>query len=243
MLFPSVSHLDGMPLIGSPWPTMAILAAYWISIRYIGPAIMKNREPIDVKKWILYYNIYQIVANVILFGWTIQETFRPDNNLYCLQTSRNSAMLCYLYYLNKLTDLTETYFFLLKKSWRQVSHLHLYHHIAMITCCYVDIYMQPGKCSPSSVAAMWIITGHDGSLMTACTMFSHPPHLTICCLSHIDILYTLSIPGGLSMYMLLFNTFVHVIMYTYYLLSSLKLNITFLPAIKKSVTQIQLVNQ
>lgn len=150
---------------------------------------------------------------------SLREIFRPDNDLYCLQPSKESAMLCYFYFLNKFADLTETMFFLLKKSWRQISHLHLYHHVAMVICCYIDLSVQPGiwkfnwlgRCQNNWVHNIWI----------SCV--------------------TTTILGGLSMYMLLFNTLVHVVMYSYYFLSSLKLNSPLLPMIKRSVTQIQLV--
>lgn len=54
-------------------------------------------------------------------------------------------MIVYMYYLNKLTDLIETVFFVMKKSWRQVTFLHVYHHASVIACNYIDIYLQPGK--------------------------------------------------------------------------------------------------
>lgn len=79
-----------------------------------------------------------------LFVQAMKEVFLTNNTLTCLRNDRTSAMLTYFFYLNKLSDLTETYFFLVKKSWRQISYLHVYHHIMVISCIYADIYLQPG---------------------------------------------------------------------------------------------------
>lgn len=221
VIIDAASVATDMPLIGSPWPSVFILGIYWVSVKHIGPTIMKHRDPVDVKNWIITYNIYQIMANAILCYCTIREMTRPDNNLFCLQVSRSSAMLCYLYFLNKLTDLTETFFFVLKKSWRQISYLHLYHHVAIVTCSYVDFYIQPGiiyDSSPQHTRAIWLFANSWTN--------TNPLKLSI---------------GGLSMFMLLLNTFVHVVMYIYYLLSIWKPSLSMLPKFKRTVTQIQLV--
>ena len=36
-------RVDDWPLMASPWPTVALSAAYVISAKVIGPALMKNR--------------------------------------------------------------------------------------------------------------------------------------------------------------------------------------------------------
>lgn len=69
----------------------------------------------------------------------------PKHCLTCLKLDRSSAMLMYYFFLNKLSDLTETFFFLAKKSYRQISFLHLYHHVMVITAVWLDIFLQPGK--------------------------------------------------------------------------------------------------
>ncbi|KAM8703606.1 hypothetical protein ACLKA7_008259 [Drosophila subpalustris] len=45
-------------------------------------------------------------------------------------------LIGYLYYINKIIDLLDTVFFVLRKSYKQISMLHLIHHINMATICY-----------------------------------------------------------------------------------------------------------
>lgn len=44
------------------------------------------------------------------------------------------------------------------------------------------------------------------------------------------------------MYFIMMNTFVHVVMYSYYLLSIWRPDLSIMPKLKKTVTQIQLVS-
>lgn len=51
--------------------------------------------------------------------------------------------LLYAFHLNKLSDMLETIFFLLRKKFRQISFLHLYHHAFMITITTIGISTMP----------------------------------------------------------------------------------------------------
>lgn len=51
----------------------------------------------------------------------------------------------YVYYLNKYADLVETPVFVLRRKQQQVSFLHVYHHIMVVSCGYLLMCVQPGK--------------------------------------------------------------------------------------------------
>lgn len=102
-----------------------------------------------------------------------------------------SLNITWLYLVNKLMDLLDTVFFVLRKKTQQITFLHVYHHIMM--------------CVLSLVGARYMGGGH-------------------------------------SVFIGILNTFVHVWMYTYYLLaaydSSYQKNIWW----KKYITILQLVS-
>lgn len=99
--------------------------------------------------------------------------------------------LVWLYFVTKLIDLLDTVFFVLRKKSRQISFLHVYHHVMM-------------------------------------------------CL--VGLVGTRYIGGGHSIFVGVLNSFVHVCMYTYYLLaaydSSYQNNIWW----KKYITVLQIVS-
>lgn len=97
----------------------------------------------------------------------------------------------YLYYINKIIDLLDTIFFVLRKSNKQITFLHVYHHAMMIYTIY------------------WV------SRFYGC--------------------------GGQFSVLALLNTFVHTVMYLYYLLSALNEELKGSLWWKKYITLIQII--
>lgn len=99
--------------------------------------------------------------------------------------------ITYAYFINKIIDLLDTIFFVLRKKYKQVTFLHVYHHIMMVYTVY------------------WVIRVYG-------------------C-------------GGQYCLMALLNSFVHVVMYFYYLTSALNTEIRGSLWWKKYITLIQIV--
>lgn len=65
-------HLDprneerGFIGLGSPFPVLAVVAAYVYFVKVLGPKIMKNRDPFDLTRVIYVYNFIQILLNLYI---------------------------------------------------------------------------------------------------------------------------------------------------------------------------------
>lgn len=64
-------RVDDWPLMNSVLPTVAICAAYFYIVKFLGPWIMKNRQPYDLKNTIRVYNL----AQVCLSWWILICTY------------------------------------------------------------------------------------------------------------------------------------------------------------------------
>ncbi|XP_062130208.1 elongation of very long chain fatty acids protein F-like [Drosophila sulfurigaster albostrigata] len=133
---PKTRHL---PLLGSHWPITTIIAVYLIFVLKLGPKFMENRKPYNLKYVLSAYNIFQVIYNSILFGCSIYYLFiSPRYNIRCMTSlpfdhpDKNIERgLCYAYFINKIIDLLDTVFFVLRKSYKQITLLHVYHHVLM----------------------------------------------------------------------------------------------------------------
>jgi len=54
-------------LVGSPLVPMAVVYVYLKMVREWLPKYMENRQPFDLKRTLLVYNIIQVVLSVYLF--------------------------------------------------------------------------------------------------------------------------------------------------------------------------------
>lgn len=58
---------DPIPLAGSPWPIMTIVVGYLLFVFKLGKVFMRNRQPYDLRKVLLVYNLFQVVYNATYF--------------------------------------------------------------------------------------------------------------------------------------------------------------------------------
>jgi hypothetical protein len=55
------------PLMSSPFPTLAICLGYVYIVKALGPRVMENRKPMDLRKVLVYYNLFQVLFSIWLF--------------------------------------------------------------------------------------------------------------------------------------------------------------------------------
>lgn len=138
--------------MGSPAPIVLILMLYLYFILKLGPQLMKNRPPFELKNVLIAYNAYQIVFTM----WLLSLSFRVENwfNIIFEQcgTIHSSSEFtlplrsaAWWYLLNKIVELLDTVFFVLRKKQSQVTFLHVYHHFLMVFFTWMFLRFFPGE--------------------------------------------------------------------------------------------------
>lgn len=51
----------------SPFPTLFICLSYIYVVKVLGPKLMENRKPFELKKVLIAYNLFQVVFSAWLF--------------------------------------------------------------------------------------------------------------------------------------------------------------------------------
>ncbi|KAG5866334.1 hypothetical protein JTB14_032696 [Gonioctena quinquepunctata] len=110
---------------------------------------MKNRPPFDIRILLIVYNSLQIVFNLWLgyeyayVYWRFHEACVPidySTSAFALNEVAGGRKFFWL----KIFDCLDTIFFVLRKSYRQITFLHLYHHAAMIYCAWTGLMFYAG---------------------------------------------------------------------------------------------------
>jgi hypothetical protein len=112
------------------------IALAYFTFVVIGSGIMKLGVPaIDPYPIKFVYNVSQIMLCAYM---TIEAFMLAYRNNYtampCNDYSQNNppiANLLWLFYLTKVWDFWDTIFIVLGKKWRQLSFLHVYHHLTI----------------------------------------------------------------------------------------------------------------
>ncbi|KAK7888910.1 hypothetical protein WMY93_024470 [Mugilogobius chulae] len=119
-------------LMESPVPMTIILLCYLFFVLYLGPRIMANRKPFQLKEAMIVYNfilvglsIY-IVYEFMMSGWATTYTWRCD----AIDTSNSPQAL--------------RIFFVLRKKQGQITFLHIFHHSFMPWTWWWGVGYAPG---------------------------------------------------------------------------------------------------
>lgn len=185
-------------MMNSIWPPLITTVLYLYIVKKLGPDIMKNYQPFDLKAVMIVFNVFQVLVN----GYIVAQAFRlvwiptqfksfcamvdySDNTAYQINITRT----VWVFHMTKLYDLLDTIFFILRKKNKQASFLHVFHH------CLIYLF------------------------------------------SWLSVKY---FAGGHVVFFGTINSSIHIVMYTYYLLTAVgyeKNNIWW----KKYLTQLQMI--
>uniref|UniRef100_A0A1L8DY78 Elongation of very long chain fatty acids protein n=2 Tax=Nyssomyia neivai TaxID=330878 RepID=A0A1L8DY78_9DIPT len=170
-------RVQDWPLMSSPLPTMAICLFYAYFSKVMGPRIMANRKPMNLRNILVVYNLIQTIFSAWIFyeylqsGWWGHYSFKCQPVDYSRSPrGMRMANTCWWYFIAKFTEFFDTLFFILRHKMEHVSTLHVIHH----------------GCMPFSV---WM------GMKFA--------------------------PGGHSTFFAMLNSFVHIVMYFYYMLAAM----------------------
>lgn len=173
------------PLVMNPLFVVTLLASYLYFVKVAGPRWMKDREPFRILNVVRVYNLALVVINTKFLYTVLRFTYLPGGHYslwcqgitgYATDEMRDYYRTGWIYTVSRYCDLLDTVFFILRKKFTHLTHLHIFHHTIV-------------------VANVWF--------------------------------FTLFAPEGQPVLGICLNVFVHVVMYSYYFLS------TFGPAVRK----------
>ncbi|XP_050440913.1 elongation of very long chain fatty acids protein 4-like [Adelges cooleyi] len=147
--------VDSWMFMSTPWPVLSTLVIYLLFVLKLGPKIMENRKPFNIKYVILLYNLIQTVYNGYLVLWFFitpgAVTYHFSHLCHPLPRNLNQYLIhelnkgSWFFFLSKVIDLLDTIFFVLRKKQSQVSFLHVYHHVNMVITCWAYLRFIKGE--------------------------------------------------------------------------------------------------
>lgn len=122
---------------------IGIVALYLVTVLVIGPRLMQNRKPMEIKNLIRFYNATMILVNMYLIkrALTLVDNGRSFFNCKGVEMDFGRvdeiATLTELFLLSRLADFLDTIWFVLRKKQSHISFLHVFHHSYVPTVAYV----------------------------------------------------------------------------------------------------------
>lgn len=124
------------PFMGSPVAVIAVLSFYLLFAIRLGPWLMRNREPFNIRRVVVAYNVAMVCLSAYFIWVSVEYTkLRSSGSLFCWPsdsrpTAENMFFLnrAWYYMLMKAGEMLDTLFFVLLKKETHLSFLHILHH-------------------------------------------------------------------------------------------------------------------
>lgn len=149
---PTDARQNDWVTMSSPVPILVISVIYVLLVTWLGPLYMQNKEPFTwLKNVMVVFNIIQVVFYMYIFYLLIAGGWNGTYSLKCqacdYSNSKEGILMLhasYWYWFSKLTDLVDTFFFVVNKKYQHISLLHVIHHAIMPINTYFVIRYMPG---------------------------------------------------------------------------------------------------
>ncbi|KAH7985860.1 hypothetical protein HPB51_026741 [Rhipicephalus microplus] len=187
------------PVVMNPLFVFPLVALYVYFVKVAGPRWMKDRQPFRIDGLVRLHNLLMVLANAKLCTSLMLSAYLPGGSysFWCQGiTGRVDGSFQelyktgWIYVVFRYVDFLDTVFFVLRKKFNQITHLHVIHHV-MVT---LNVWF-------------WVLFAPEGQ-----------------------------VAFGLAL-----NSFVHVVMYTYYLLANMGPSMRKYLWWKKYLTTMQIV--
>ncbi|XP_014616919.1 PREDICTED: elongation of very long chain fatty acids protein 1-like [Polistes canadensis] len=177
-------------VFNSPYLVGLVLFAYIYFVFVCGPRFMKNRKPYSLKVFIKCYDLFQVVLNSLIVYKLIKGGWLTRVGMYCVpityeSSSENMEFLLagWLAIISKMVDLLETVIFVLRKKDKQISFLHLYHHISTLLIGWIfgknnisgmALFLPLINCSVHVIMYIYyFFSSFDGNIRTTINKYKH----------------------------------------------------------------------
>ncbi|RUS77525.1 hypothetical protein EGW08_014709, partial [Elysia chlorotica] len=131
---------EGYPLLESPHKMLAFTGAYLVIV-LVGPRLMANRKPFDLRKTIVVYNFFCVLLSLYIFS-LVRDCF--FSFLICL-ISNDKEIFKYCFMHPSCHFFLHQFFFILRKKNQQITFLHVYHHATMTVFTWLGVKFLPGS--------------------------------------------------------------------------------------------------
>ncbi|KAL2919929.1 hypothetical protein HK105_200846 [Polyrhizophydium stewartii] len=142
-------HTAKLPFMNPVHALFAVIA-YFVIV-FVGSAIMRPLPRFQLKTFSLLHNLFLTLLSAYMASATYIHAKRAGYKLLQFNNSVDHsdsgfpmAKIIWLFYFSKLPEFIDTFIMVLKKNFRQISFLHVFHHSSILVVQWFVVMMAPG---------------------------------------------------------------------------------------------------
>ncbi|RWS23398.1 elongation of very long chain fatty acids protein-like isoform X2, partial [Leptotrombidium deliense] len=137
--------------IANPLPILSFTVTYLITVKIIGPKIMRNRKAFELRKAMIAYNTTMVITSLVMFIEMANLIEWGKYAFTCQKVDTSTAdvpmRMCnigWYFLVTKFIEYIDTIFFVLRKKENQVTTLHIIHHASVPISVWFGFKFAPG---------------------------------------------------------------------------------------------------
>lgn len=140
------------PLVVNPLFVFPLIFSYLYFVKVAGPKWMEDKKPFKILNLIRFYNLAMVVLNARFLYIVLINTYLPGGryNLWCqgITGYMDDQLASYYktgwwYVAVRYADFLDTIFFVLRKKFTHITHLHVIHHTIVSTNAWFWVLFAP----------------------------------------------------------------------------------------------------
>ncbi|CAN7944412.1 unnamed protein product, partial [Ixodes pacificus] len=130
----------GWSLTGDLRFMLPVCLGYLYVVKIAGPRWMMNRKAYNLKRAIMAYNLFQVIANAFFFVQYMRLSYVSGNySVFCqgidysLKVHEMEILrISWWYLFVRIVDFMDTFFFVATKKFSHITYLHVVHHFLVV---------------------------------------------------------------------------------------------------------------
>eukprot|EP00171_Calliarthron_tuberculosum_P012913 IDg12913t1 len=137
---------------------VALIALSYLAFVFIGVAMVRAvGGGIKIKPIMRVYNAFMVVLSFYMGSKAILLARASNSTVFCVPLAKGiagneMARLTWLFTFSKVVEFLDTVFMIVEGRLRQVSFLHVFHHVSILTYWFCITWMVPGSDAYFSLA-------------------------------------------------------------------------------------------
>lgn len=137
----------------TPHHALLTAVAYLAFVVLTMPVLRGLRLSVSLKPIMRLYNALMVVLSAYMGTRSIMLAMNQNDSLFCVPLKgEEMAQLVWIFTYSKVLEFLDTVFMIVEGRWRQVSFLHVYHHVSILSYWFTILWMSPGSDAYFSLA-------------------------------------------------------------------------------------------
>lgn len=121
------------------------------------PLFQATKFSVSLKPVMRFYNAFMVLLSLYMGVRSVMLARESNSSLFCVPLAsgiagEQMAQLVWIFTYSKVIEFLDTVFMIFEGRWRQVSFLHVYHHVSILSYWFTILWMAPGSDAYFSLA-------------------------------------------------------------------------------------------